>query len=101
MKPLYKTYMFKNKDPVIDVMRSAIELEAHAQGVKFSIVMKQVALASGVNLSTLYNWFYGPTISPRYCCVAAVINSLRILLYVGGKQMVRTRPKSTHLRLVG
>jgi len=100
MKPLYKTYAFKNKDPVIDLLRTALQFEADAQGIKFSAVMKQVALSSGVNPSTLYNWFFGATISPRYCCVAAVANSVRVLIYIGGNKaaMANRRPQ---LRLVG
>jgi hypothetical protein len=97
MKPLYKSYAFRNKDPVVDILRTALQLEADAQGIKFSKVLADVALKSGVRDQTLRNWFFGPTISPRYCCVAAVANVIRASWRVGERELSRA-PK---LRLVG
>jgi len=33
---MYKSYLFKTKDPVIDLLRTALQFEAEAQGVKFA-----------------------------------------------------------------
>lgn len=99
MKPLYKTYAFRTKDPVIDLLRTALQFEAEAKGVKFSKIMAEVSAASGVTMQTLRNWFFGTTISPRYCCVAAVVNSVRSSWRVGERQI--TRADKPRLRLVG
>jgi hypothetical protein len=94
---MYKTYLFKTKDPVIDLLRTALQFEAEAQGVKFGTVIAQIAKSSGVTNTTLRNWFFGATISPRYCCVAAVANSVRASFRVGERKMAKRKPK---LRLV-
>ena len=85
---LYKSYSFRTKDPVIDLLRTAIQLEADAIGVKFSRMCHNLEVGSGVKAQTMYNWFTGPTISPRYCCVAAVANCLRTRWRVGDRVAV-------------
>ena len=63
---LYKTYAFKDKDPVIDHLRTAMN------GHKYS----KVSNDSGVSAGTLANWFEGPTKRPQFATVAAVAKSL-------------------------
>lgn len=64
MLKIYKSYSFKDKDPVIDRLRTIIADEGKAHG--------EICHESGVSLSTLHNWFSGPTRRPTYACVAAV-----------------------------
>jgi len=65
---LYKSYVFKDKDPVIDRLRTIVADE----GVKYS----EIAEGSGVSSTTLYNWFEGATLKPQFCTVMAVARSL-------------------------
>lgn len=64
---VYRSYAFKDKDPVIDRVRTMIEDE----GVSYTKIHE----ASGVSTSTLHNWFNGPTKRPQYSTVAAVVGS--------------------------
>lgn len=65
---LYKTYMFKNKDPIIDRMRTIIQDE--------QVSYKDIQSMSGVTASTLYNWFHGATKRPQHATAMAVIRAL-------------------------
>lgn len=61
----YRTYLFTDKDPIIDLARTAVKdsdksyTEIHAD--------------TGVSTTTLYNWFGGKTRRPQFCTVAAVL----------------------------
>jgi len=65
---LYKSYSFKDKDPVIDATRTLVQDSGQSYA--------QVSAASGVSVSTLYNWFEGTTRRPQYATVMAVVHSL-------------------------
>jgi len=69
---MYNTYRFKDKDPIIDVLRTLLEIEASLRGLNFGQTMRRVAEESGVSYFTLWSWFYGPTRFPRFAGVAAV-----------------------------
>lgn len=68
MVQLYKTYLFKDKDPVIDMLRTAMQKE----GMSF----KDIADISGVSKNTLANWFYGDVKRPQHATVTAVARAL-------------------------
>jgi hypothetical protein len=59
---LYKSYMFKDKDPIIDAMRTAYEDAGGSY--------KHISARSGVASSTVYNWFSGKTRRPQFATVA-------------------------------
>jgi hypothetical protein len=101
MKPLYRTYLFRRKDPVIDLLRTAIQLEAHARNISFNKMLGVIVEDCGgkPTIAALHNWFSGPTISPRYCHVAAVANSIRASWRVGDFEL--SKPGRPKLRLVG
>ena len=61
----YKTYLFKDKDPVIDLLRTIIFKEK-------SMTVQEVKELSGVSSSTLTKWFYGETRRPQHATVKAV-----------------------------
>jgi len=65
---IYKSYSFRDKDPVIDRLRTIMKDEDASYA--------DVHVASGVSLTTLYNWFDGPTQRPSHACVAAVAGAL-------------------------
>jgi len=89
---VYKTYLFKDKDPVIDLLRTAVQFESDAKGIKFGTVLKRLSNDSGVSVGTLYSWFGGVTRQPRYSSVAAIASALRIQFRIG--------ERSTKLRAI-
>lgn len=58
---LYKSYMFREKDPVIDIIRSMIT------GQKIG----KICEASGVARQTVNNWFFGTTRRPQFATIQA------------------------------
>ncbi len=64
----YKSYMFLDKDPVIDTLRTAVSTSKQ----KYSAI----SMNSGVATSTIYNWFHGRTRRPQFATVAAVARAL-------------------------
>jgi len=65
---LYKTYVFKDKDPVIDRVRTILQDE----GVSYYKAGEQ----SGVSGSTIHAWMEGDTKRPQYSTIAAVVTAL-------------------------
>jgi hypothetical protein len=65
---LYRTYMFKDKDPVIDRIRTLVKDE----GLSY----KDLHWISGVSVTTFSNWFDGETMKPQYATVAATVSSM-------------------------
>jgi hypothetical protein len=64
---LYKSYMFKDKDPIIDAMRTAFA----DSGDTYS----KASELSGVSGTTMSNWFKGKTRRPQFATVAAFCTS--------------------------
>lgn len=62
--PLYRTYAFADKDPIIDVMRTLVQDNHRSYA--------EISDESGVSVSTLSNWFHGKTRRPMFCTIAAV-----------------------------
>lgn len=65
---LYKTYSFKDKDPAIDQLRTVVQKEKASY--------KDIFESSGVSVSTIYNWFDGPTRRPQHATIMAVARAL-------------------------
>jgi transcriptional regulator with XRE-family HTH domain len=63
---LYQTYLFRDKDPVIDYLRTA----------KGKIKNSKLAAASGVSAGTLNNWFNGTTRRPQFATVVAAARGI-------------------------
>ena len=64
----YNSYLFRDKDPVIDEVRTAIA----NSGENWS----QIERTSGVTRTTLRNWFSGPTKRPQHATVRAVLRAI-------------------------
>jgi len=64
----YQSYLFRDKDPVIDRLRTIIA----DQGVSRQYIENK----SGVSERTLYAWFNGETKRPQHCTIAAVAAAL-------------------------
>lgn len=60
----YKTYMFRDKDPVIDELRTMFQ----DTGVAYSQVGNETGIAEG----TIHNWFHGETRRPQSASIEAV-----------------------------
>jgi hypothetical protein len=65
---LYKTYSFKDKDPVIDKLRTAVADSGESY--------VDIENTSGVSSNTLYNWFKGSTRRPQHATVCAVARAV-------------------------
>jgi DNA-binding phage protein len=65
---LYKSYSFRDKDPIIDKIRTVIQDE--------SASYKEIHEASGVATTTLYQWFDGETKRPQFATIMAVVRAL-------------------------
>lgn len=64
----YKSYLFVEKDPIIDALRTAVS-ESH---MKYSELRNE----SGVSTTTLRNWFHGATRRPMFSTVSAVTRAM-------------------------
>ena len=64
----YKSYSFKEKDPIIDKIRTMVKDE--------KATFEMVHEASGVSVSTVRGWLLGDTRRPQHATVMAVIRGL-------------------------
>lgn len=64
---LYSSYVFKDKDPIIDVSRGVVQ----ESGLSYA----EISAKSGVSTSTLNGWFNGATKKPQFCTTNAVLRS--------------------------
>ena len=63
----YRTYMFREKDPIIDFCRTKVEDSGETY--------RSISESSGVSTTTMYNWFHGKTRRPQFSTVAAILTS--------------------------
>lgn len=64
----YKSYSFKDKDPVIDEVRTIIEREKASY--------QEISEKSGVSAHTPYSWLEGATRRPQHATLMAVVRCL-------------------------
>ncbi len=64
----YRSYLFREKDPVIDLVRTAFSDSKKSY--------KKTADESGVSPTTIANWFHGKTRKPQFCTISAVLLAL-------------------------
>ena len=72
----YKTYAFKDKDPVIDKLRTLVQDEAKKSKTTEKEVCHKVCLDSGMSETTPDNWFNGDTRRPQHATVMAFAGAL-------------------------
>jgi DNA-binding phage protein len=72
---MYDTYRFRDKDPIIDVVHTCVDIFATIHNIKFGRALKLLSTSSGVSQSCLYNWFSGSTRMPRFATVMAVVHA--------------------------
>lgn len=75
----HDSYNFKDKDPIIDVMRTLVETYASIENIKFSRALTQIEEESKflIKAGTLRNWFYGSVRWPQYRHIARLYLFLR------------------------
>jgi transcriptional regulator with XRE-family HTH domain len=64
----YKSYSFVDKDPAIDIARTAIQ--------DCGLTYREVSELSDVSETTLVSWFHGKTRSPRHATIMAVMQGI-------------------------
>lgn len=70
----YKSYVFTDKDPMIDTVRTVIQDSGET--------LKKISEDSGVNSNTIAKWLYGETKQPRAASLNAVLRALGYKLEV-------------------
>ena len=86
----YKSYNFRDKDPVIDELRTVVQ----DSGASYT----QINEESGVSTSCLYQWFHGATRRPSHAAVAAVASALGYEFTLAkrkGAKIIRFEPRRT------
>ena len=71
----YGTYRFKDKDPVIDIARTCVEIFRTRNGMTWGQAIKAISKSSGVSCDCMYRWFRGNTCRPQFCTVVAVVHA--------------------------
>jgi DNA-binding phage protein len=64
----YKSYMFRDKDPIIDQLRTVVADSGES--------WKHIHESSGVSLTCMHGWFKGETRRPQFATVMAVTRAL-------------------------
>jgi len=72
----YKSYNFKDKDPIIDRVRTAAQVRCVRETDHSQIDYKFLSNESGVSYSTIYKMFEGETRFPRHATVAAILGAM-------------------------
>jgi DNA-binding phage protein len=72
---MYGTYRFKDKDPVIDTVRTCVDIYAALRGMTFGQAVKSISKSSGVSADCMYRWFRGNTRRPQFCTIKAVVHA--------------------------
>lgn len=76
LKP-YKSYVFRDKDPIIDKVRTAVADSKESY--------KAITAKSGVSTSAMRSWFHGKTRRPQFATVNAVLRAVGKTLEVRNK----------------
>jgi hypothetical protein len=67
--PIYRSYVFKDKDPVIDQLRTLAE-DTYGRRVNHRS-LREVNEAGGPSTAAMREWFYGKTLRPTSATVEA------------------------------
>lgn len=71
---LYKSYVFRNKDPAIDELRTLIQ---DTYGNKLGYTeLHDIEVRGGPSTGTMHNWFFGKTRRPQSATLEAAGRAL-------------------------
>lgn len=90
---MYVTYPFRNKDPIIDIVRTCVDIFATTNNISFNKALHVLSKTTGVSVSCLYNWFYGKTMYPRFATVMAVVHATGREVKIGDKVVFGSKPR--------
>jgi hypothetical protein len=77
MIPVYKSYAFKDKDPAIDQIRTAVQKQAGSRERKdMRRVYKHIHESGGPTPGCLVGWFEGGTCRPQFASLNAAARVL-------------------------
>lgn len=70
----YDTYLWKDKDPIIDILRALLVADARRQNISLERVMGQISYSGSTmpSYSCLHGWFFGKVQSPQFKTLEAV-----------------------------
>jgi hypothetical protein len=71
---LYRSYMFKTKDPCIDELRTLVQDTHH--GKLSRKILHGIEESGGPNTGTMANWFFGKTQRPQNATLEAAGRAL-------------------------
>jgi hypothetical protein len=66
------TYLFKDKDPVIDIIRTGIQDWATRRGIKMAKAIREVCEIAGVSVACVNGWLYKDIGKPYWWSACAV-----------------------------
>jgi hypothetical protein len=69
MPPIYKSYVFRDKDPAIDELRTVIA--DHFRGKLSSKQLREIEEAGGPTQGCMTSWFFGTTKRPQNATLEA------------------------------
>lgn len=72
---LYRSYVFRTKDPAIDELRTAIE-DNTGERLNKSAVLRRIEKDGGPSVSCMNGWFFGKTRRPQNCTLEAAGRAL-------------------------
>jgi len=72
-------YKIKDKDPIIDLLRTLIDTRAAMEGKHFGQILRAIERETDgeIRYGMLWAWFVGGTKYPRYSSVARLYLSMR------------------------
>lgn len=73
---VYKSYMFRSKDPVIDKMRTVVQEAARAEGVSEAKMWQLIHERGGPTAGTHRNWYRGSTKRPQFAAAQASLHTI-------------------------
>jgi hypothetical protein len=71
---LYKSYVFRNKDPAIDELRTLIQ-DTYGNRLGYK-ELHDIELAGGPTTTCMHNWFFGTTRRPQSATLEAAGRAL-------------------------
>ena len=73
---MYKTYMFRNKDPIVDTLRTALQQEAKLTGISERKMERIACELSGLSNSTPAGWFRKGIKRPQFATLNAFARAI-------------------------
>lgn len=73
---IYKTYHFRDQDPIVAKLRTVVKDEAEARGISVKAMANTACDLSGVSRSAKNNWYTGKTKRPQFSTLNAFARAM-------------------------